>query len=145
MTPIRPTISHPWVDERHAPLYVVSFPASATNEEVTAYCQAVEAWWPRVTEPVAFIVDASRVSSAEATQRQLLADHEKRNRLYTARYHAGSALVVSSQLIRGLITAVYWVAPPNYPHKVVTSRADAEKWVSARLAEARSKHPSPVT
>jgi len=127
-------IGHPWVDESGESVYRVCFPATASEEELLEYCRAVESWWPKVDEPVAFIVDARSVKTTSPRQREILAIHERKNQPYTARFMACSALVVSNQIVRGMVTAVYWMAPPNYPHKVTTRIEDAETWVNKQLA-----------
>ncbi len=128
-----PAIGHQWIDERRAPLYVVRFPPTATDDAVDAYCKTLGTWWSRVREPVGFIVDARGVEGAPAKQRKRFGEQEELNRPYTRKHHAGLALVVSSQVVRGIITAVYWLAPPNYEHVVLTDMAAAEAWIAARL------------
>jgi hypothetical protein len=133
-----PVIGHEWVEERRAPLYVVRFPRTARDAEVDAFCKALAAWWPEVRERVWYIVDARQVQSAPAVQRKRFGEQENASRPYTGTYHAGAAMVVSSQLVRGLITAVYWLSPPNYQHIVTTDMRSAEAWIEARRqAESR--------
>ncbi len=50
-----------------------------------------------------------------------------------SRITAGYVLVTSSQLVRGLLTAVFWFAPPPYPWHIATSARDGFAWLAGKL------------
>jgi hypothetical protein len=41
-------------------------------------------------------------------------------------------LTTPSPLVRGMLTAVFWVAPPPYEWKVAASEAEAFRWLAER-------------
>ena len=46
----------------------------------------------------------------------------------------GSAFVISSTLVRGILTAIYWVAPPVYPCDLFAYFDAACRWSLGQLA-----------
>ena len=51
-----------------------------------------------------------------------------------ARNCAGSAIVVSNMLLAGIVTALHWLKPTDYPEKVFSSMAEAEAWLAPHLS-----------
>ncbi len=49
-----------------------------------------------------------------------------------ARITAGYVLVTSSPIVRGLLTAVFWFAPPGYDSHVAATVAEAFLWLRPR-------------
>ena len=135
-------IEHPWVQHRHVPIYEWAFPPQATDEELTAFIQAREEWAKRAHYPVAWVVELSNLTKATATQRRMFADHLKRFEEHDVRWNGGSALVVPSGWLRGLVTAVFWLSPPKFPHQAFAKRSDALEWaqlqLDAKIAELRA-------
>lgn len=76
-------------------------------------------------------------STAERRKRlgQILTTH--RDKL--ARVTAGYVLATPSALARGLLTAVFWVAPPPYPNDVVATTAEGFEWLALRLPGLNAK------
>lgn len=133
-------IDHPWISNRLKPVYRWTFPREATDEDLAACIRARETWVRRVRYPFAWIIDLSNVSEAPATQRKILAEHLRSCEAFSARWNAGSALIVPNAWLRGLVTAVFWVSPPKYPTELFSNPTEAESWAQTQLA--RSKTPS---
>jgi hypothetical protein len=91
-------------------------------------------WAHRVRYPVAWVIDLSNITKAPATQRKALAEHLKHFEAFSERWNAGSALIVPSAWLRGLVTAVFWVSPPKYPHKTFSELLLGERWAQEQLA-----------
>jgi len=134
-----PPIDHPWVSHRHAPIYEWAFPPEATDEEIAAFAHAREQWAEDAQFLVAWVVELSNLRKANAKQRRAFAEHLKRFEHHDVRWNAGSALVVPSAWLRGLVTAVFWISPPKFPYDVFAKRSDALEWaqlqLDAKLAE----------
>lgn len=139
-------IDHPWVVHKHMPIYEWTFPSEATDQELTRFIQAREAWATRARYPVAWVVELSNLTKATATQRRMFAEHLKRFEEHDVSWNGGSALVVPSAWLRGLVTAVFWLAPPKFPHQAFSKRSDALEWaqlqLDAKVAEMRA-HAQP--
>lgn len=126
-------IEHPWVSHKHVPIYEWAFPAEATDEELTAFIRAREEWATRAHYPVAWVVELSNLTKANAKQRRMFAEHLKRFERHDVLWNAGSALVVPSGWLRGLVTAVFWLSPPKFPNQAFAKRSDALEWAQIQL------------
>ena len=82
------------------------------------------------------ITDGRLAPAPTALQRKRLAEDAKRNEARLARHMVASAVVVGSPLMKAIVTAVNWLAPPPYPVQVFTDVAPAEVWVRERLGMA---------
>jgi hypothetical protein len=129
-------IAHDWVKSQHAPLYELTFPSFATDEEVIELCSALEAWHERSHHPYAWVFDLSRIREAPPLQRQLFREHMHRIREYDARFHQGVGLVVSNGFLRGLVTATFWFVPPSFPHEAFETRREAFAFAASKLVAA---------
>jgi hypothetical protein len=126
-------IKHPWVSHQHVPIYEWTFPAEAADEDLQAFVEAREEWAKRAQYPVAWVVELSHITQANAKQRRIFAEHLKRFEAHDVQWNAGSALIVPSGWLRGLVTAVFWISPPKFPHQAFAKRADALQWAQLQL------------
>ena len=137
--PARPLdIEHPWISNEAKPVYQWTFPTEATDEELAACIRARDVWVDRVHYVFAWVIDLTNVTKAPATQRKALAEHLKGCEAFSERWNAGSALIVPSPWLRGVVTAVFWISPPKYPTEVFSDAAEAEDWAKRQLELARS-------
>ena len=126
-------VDHPWISNDLMPIYRCTFPSEASDEELQEYFRARDEWATRVRYHFAWIFDLSNVTHAPASQRKALAEHLERHEEFSTRWTAGAALVVPSAWLRGLVTAVFWISPPNYPHKSFPEPLEAERWAQEQL------------
>ena len=84
--------------------------------------------------PYAWVADLQHVRGSNARQRKIVAETEKRHAALHAQHHAGAALVVPNRLVRGVVTAIFWLVPPVYPTTMVDSRAEGIRWAAGQLA-----------
>lgn len=133
-------IDHPWVLHQNMPIYEWSFPPNVTDDEIRAFAEARERWAERAQYPVAWVVDLSHITKATATQRRMFADHLKRFEPHDVLWNGGSALVVPSGWIRGLVTAVFWLSPPKFPNQAFGTRAEAFSWARLQLDAKIAEH-----
>ncbi len=127
-------IDHPWISNDLMPIYRWTFPAEATDEELSACLRAREDWAVFARYPMAWVIDLSNVTKAPATQRRAFAEHLKRFEEFSARWNTGSALIVPSGWLRGLVTAVFWISPPKFPYQLFSGPIEAERWAKKQLA-----------
>lgn len=131
---LRPRIDHPWIDESKAPLYLWAFPPSPALADLTACCEARERWANEATFPVAWVVDLANLISVGARERKVFADHLARFEPHDVKWNQGSAIVAASPMLRGVVTAVFWLRAPKFPNQVFANREDATRWALERLA-----------
>ncbi len=134
-----PPFGHPWIERREPFLLHVTFPAEAQDEDLVAFTQAIRKIYRTTNHELTWVLDCSRVRRVSAKQRGILAQHEEEIKPFASRYNAGLAFVIASPLVRGIITAVTWLAPLVYPHDTFADLASAESWCRGQLARAQTK------
>ncbi|HEX2570721.1 MAG TPA: hypothetical protein VH877_14285 [Polyangia bacterium] len=77
--------------------------------------------------------DIRGMGSLSPLQRKQFSEYIKSREMSLKQYIAAHAVVVSSAIERGIVTAVLWVSPPPFPVRVFTSPTDAETWVRGEL------------
>lgn len=115
----------PQIDDRYFPLVVNIIPERIRAEHLPAFFAKSEAILLR-RQPYVTITDASACRELpNAMVRKELADWSKKFDPLMKRYTAGSAIVITSSLVRGGLTALFWLAPPPYPQQVVATLPEA--------------------
>lgn len=130
-----PPIGSPWIDESRAPLYQLSFPSDPTDEVLLDMCAARERWMNVARFPVAWVVDMTNLGNVTARQRRIFGDHLQRFEPHDLAWNQGSAIIVPNALLRGVVTAVFWLKPPRFPHESFKTKDEALRWASERLRE----------
>jgi hypothetical protein len=88
----------------------------------------------RARKRYAILMDTTAAREVpNAKQRKVLTDLYKECIPNVRRWCVGSATVVDSALVRGVITAVTWVVPPPCPLVNVATRKEAIDWCCTRL------------
>ena len=124
---------HPWIELDDAPVYLIRFPHSASDAEVRAFCAARERWAETSVHRCAWIADLSQLRVVSSIQRKIFADHLKRFEPHDEKYNQGSAIVVPNALVRGVVTAVFWISPPKFPNKAFSDVDSAREWAKEQF------------
>lgn len=134
-------MQEPQIDDRYFPLVVNTIPERIRTEDLPAFFAKSEAILLR-RQPYVTITDASACRELpSAIVRKELAEWSKKFDSQMKRYTVGSAIVITSPLVRGGLTALFWLAPPPYPQQVVATVAEAVDVV--RDYYAKAGHPVP--
>lgn len=117
------------------PLVVIDLP-TADRATYEAIFTEVERRVFAKRQPYVIVTDTRRVSAIPtADVRKYMADwmkqHEKDNT------SLGSATIVESSLVRGALTALYWLFEPPTPQYVAKDWRDAHAWALARFDAAQ--------
>jgi hypothetical protein len=112
------------------PIVVTEFPEKAVPDEalrsVFDHLESLMTEAKRDGEKVFIITDISRMRQiTPASQRRLAADWLKRVGPLTLVASAGGATVTPSTILRGVITALFWLQPSPTPFFCVATRHDA--------------------
>lgn len=126
-------LEHPWVRHELVPVYEWAFPAHPTDVELSSFIEARNRWARLVQYPVAWLVDLSHMTTATPVQRKTFAEHVKSFEPFDMKYTAGVAAIVPNPLMRGLVTAVYWITPPKFPNRVFARREEGITWLRKQL------------
>lgn len=90
------------------------------------------------------VIDASLGLRPTPTQRKLQADWINEHRELLAASCLGIAFVIPSPLVRGALTAIFWVAQLPIPHTVHATLASAIDWAGGRLTAIDVELPAPL-
>jgi len=88
----------------------------------------------------ACVIDLTAAKAGTARQRGLQGEWIRTNEILLARDFAAAAVVTDSALIRGTVTAVFWIRPLPMPTHVTATVAEAEQWLAPFLS-GLSKRP----
>jgi hypothetical protein len=120
---------------RH-PLIVVTFDGLASEREFDDYLAKMTTEVLERKQRSVTILDARTSGRAPASQRKKQAEWLKKHDALLRQYSLGSAFVITSPLVRGVLTAIFWLQPMATAYTVVGSLGEAETWAAARLREA---------
>lgn len=129
------------VNSERWPLVNVRLPEQASDAEVQAYLDELRLLRER-REPYALIVDANRSRGFSARQRQMQADYIASGIDLSRRYLRAFAFVAESAMQRGMLTAIFWLRRPEWPHRVCRTIEEAEAWSLALLQDAAASRAS---
>lgn len=102
-----------------------------TDEQLKAALAAMDLLLSRRDGKFSLVHDYTGFERFSATQRQLVAQHGKVNKLRTTQRCVGIAFVFDSALLRGLLTAVHWVHHSSTPTKVFGHAQQAKAWAGS--------------
>ena len=68
----------------------------------------------------------------DARRRKALGEILRTRRAKLAKINAGFVMVTSSPVTRGILTAVFWFAPPPYPSQIAATARDGFTWLAGR-------------
>lgn len=77
------------------------------------------------------IFDLTHAAIPNAMQRQKLAAHVRDNEQDIRRSVRSVGVVHTSPLVRGIVTAIFWVSPPPVPYRFFTTREEAASWAES--------------
>ena len=92
----------------------------------------------------AIVVDLSRAEALSARQRKLIGEWRAQVKDLTTKVAVGIAMVVTSPLVRGVLTAISWFAHEPVEVIYVDSLAAAYRWGVERCDAAGIAVPDPV-
>ena len=122
------------------PLAVITFEGEPSDADFDGYLATLARYIGRADrERIRYgcVLDATTVTGLSASQRKRMGDWMRTHAVETERACAGIAFVISSGVVRGLLTAIFWLAPMPTAHTVVATRAEAERWVLGRVSDSQ--------
>lgn len=122
------------VDPSRAPLLFVRFDGVVDDVAFASYLGQIRAFVDRGLR-YAIVFDASTAGVPTAAQRRMQTDQMRNDFTRIQSLCVGGAFVIPSPLVRGGLTAMLWVQPLPFPHKLVADLPSAEVWCRAQLAK----------
>jgi hypothetical protein len=127
-------VDRPEVERKGAIVWAVP-PTHATNDEVDRVLAQLAAEL-RVGVPYVLIFDLTRSALPTAVQRRKLTAHMRDNAEKIRRWVRGIGIVCPNPLMRGAVTAIFWVAPPPVPHHLFATCKEASDWADSLIKAA---------
>jgi len=145
---------HPWVDPAYAPVYHLTYPAydpidpsqlARYTADHTALYKVLADWTAARTSAFGFTIDMSSVRSSAMT-RQHAVQYLERIRKRGSPHMACRAFITPNESVRGVLTAVFWHSPPDFPHAFFATTTEARTWAREQvlkldLQETRGAEP----
>lgn len=123
------------VEERHWPLVLVAWPEHrVTDADLEEYLEASKRQLNRGRHVVLHLTDGA--SGLGARHRRIMAQHIRQHTEQLRENVLGGAIVLRNPVLRGMIIATNWLAPPVSPQRIFATREAAEVWLEQRLQEA---------
>lgn len=114
---------------------VTTLSGELTDADIEAYCADFEQSVLARRRRFASLVNTTRMTAAPtARQRKALADWQTATQEIGNLYNVGIAMVLSSGLIRGALTAMNWLFPPKVKTEVFSTEAEANAYLTRVLA-----------
>jgi hypothetical protein len=119
------------------PMIVVSVSGTWDSPDVEFIFQHFERLFAR-RQRYALLFDTTHANNGpDPFQRKLIADWDNKNREQTERLNVGTALVFSSGIIRGTLTALAWLTERKSPNIYAATLEDGARWCAQKLREDR--------
>lgn len=128
------------IDTSQLPLVVVRWEGRCTDDEVSAYLDEMTALLLR-PDRRAVIIDARDAVLPSANQRSMQAAWLRQHQLRIQERTVGTAFVIASALVRGGLTAVFWIQGLGGDQLVCATLGEAIAWAEERLTRAHRKVP----
>jgi len=121
-------------DESQWPIVISRSIGESQDSDISAYIASHEASVRRGKHVV--VLDASKGQAMNTKHRKQVADWIQANARRLEQARLGLALVSSSAVVRGIVTATYWLSPPPYRYQAFKTMDDAKEWARKLLAGA---------
>ena len=125
------------------PLVVVTPPRVVTDAQMERYLTQFDQIQAARPEPHCLVLDLRICERISPTQRKMITDRMPDDGQVNP--CQGLAMVFSSRILRGLLTAIFWVRKPPYPTVVFNELEPAIDWALRRLADGEAAASEPIT
>lgn len=120
------------IDPSQAPLILVSVVGEPDDESFQEYLDDIAAAF-RACDRFALVFDSGELGNLPAKYRDQLSAWMKETESEFRGRWLSSAFVIKNRVIRGVLMTLFWVNPPYYETKVVSTREEGEVWCLKRL------------
>ena len=117
------------------PVIVMQPPSHAmADADFQAYLDWMEKHITTRRVPYAVVNDARGAPPPSASQRKMVAAQMERLAPFTSEYCKGASFVFESAMMRGIMTAIFWITKPSYPVNVFGNVGSAVEWCNGQLS-----------
>ena len=117
------------LDDSRWPVIIITPPAHRVSDQDFAnYLAHHRAVIQRHDSPYVIVVDLRENTGISPTQRQMLTDKMEADEVGESHAPVGCALVFRSALLRGMLTAIFWIRRPAHHVQVFGELERAVAW-----------------
>jgi hypothetical protein len=127
------------IDRKNLPMLQLRYVGDYSDAELDVFLSELDEVLKFPGQKVC-LFDLTNAATGTARQRQKQGAWIIRNEEALAREFAAAAIVTDSAIIRGTVTAIFWIRPLPFPTHIVGTIASAEAWLAPYRA-ALSKRP----
>ena len=120
------------VEDARWPFVIVRATITPTLERAAALHETLGGLFAR-RDKFGFVFDTRGSGVPDAKVRKALAESRRAHHDNFKRYVTAGATVVDSAVMKGVLTAIEWIAPPPFESANFTDFEAAVAWVKARL------------
>jgi len=116
-----------------------------THAEWSSCLDAVLEWLTeaeRRGQRLRVLIDSSGMPTVRVQTRRVFGEWRAQHLALIANSVARAAYVADGPLLRSVLTAVFWIAPPVVPVEIVSSRREALVWLGALTPGATEELPA---
>ncbi|HKU36965.1 MAG TPA: STAS/SEC14 domain-containing protein [Polyangiales bacterium] len=121
------------IDRRGLPLLRLTYIGEYSDDELIRFLSELKAVLA-LPGSKACLIDLCEATAGSARQRKLQGEWIREHESLLARDFVAAAIVTDSAVIRGTVTAVFWIRPLPMPTHVAPTLAAAEAWLAPYLA-----------
>jgi hypothetical protein len=118
-----------YVDRSELPILRLRYAGTYSDAELLQFLSEVDAVL-KVPGRKVGLIDLTDAKPGGAKQRRMQGDWIRENEELLAREVIAAVVVTDSAIIRGTVTAVFWIRPLPMPTHVAATLADAERWLA---------------
>jgi hypothetical protein len=122
------------MDQSTWPVVTVKFIDPATDDEFDAYLRSLEALYDRET-PFALVFDARDAAYLPRQYRKRQAQWIDDNEAQIREYLAGTAYVIPSAVLRGVLRAIFALQDQPAEYVVTDTLEDAHAWAETQVSK----------
>ncbi len=112
---------------------VVYMDDRVTPRSLDEYFRVVESLMQTATWGRPVLYEVQSPGAFDAAARRRLSNLLNQYRSTVAKNTLAYSLVTPSATVRGILTAVFWVSPPPYPHKICGTVKEAFEWFATKV------------
>ena len=117
------------IDRKSLPMLQLRYVGDSSDAELTEFLSGLDELLKLPGRKVC-VFDLTRATTGTPRQRQLQGAWIAKNEAALARSFAAAAIVTESAIIRGAVTAIFWIRPLPFPTRVVATLEAAETWLA---------------
>jgi hypothetical protein len=126
------------VDRQALPLLRLKYVGDYTDDELLKFLEQVNSALA-LPGAKAGLIDLCEATAGSAGQRKLQASWIRDHKQVLARDFVATAIVTDSAVIRGTVTAIFWVQPLPMPTHVAATVDAAMAWLAPYLERLRTR------